>query len=77
MKRKYSYDHISNSQIEEAINEWIHSELDRRILRKKLIDGKSYSQICDELYKEDKTDLTERQIQNRMYKAEDILFRHL
>ena len=77
MKRKYSYDHISNSQIEETINEWIHSELDRRILRKKLIDGKSYSQICDELYKEDKTDLTERQIQNRLYKAEDNLFRHL
>lgn len=77
MKRKYSYDHISNSQIEEAINEWIHSELDRRILRKKLIDGLTYSQICDKLYEEDKTVLTERQIQNRMYKAEDILFRHM
>ena len=77
MKRKYSYEDISNSQIESAITDWIHSELDRRILRKKLIDGKSYSQICDELYKEDKTDLTERQIQNRLYKAEDNLFRHL
>lgn len=77
MKRKYSYEDISNTQIEDAINDWIHNEVDRRILRKKLIDGKSYSQICDELYKEDKTVLTERQIQNRMYKSEDILFRHL
>lgn len=77
MKRKYSYEDISNTQIECAITDWIHNEVDRRILRKKLIDGKSYSQICDELYKEDKTVLTERQIQNRMYKSEDILFKHL
>lgn len=59
------------------LNEWIHSELDRRILRKKLIRLLTYSQICDKLYEEDKTVLTERQIQNRMYKAEDILFRHM
>ena len=77
MKRKYSYEDISNRQIEEAISDWIHNEVDRRILRKKLIEGKSYSQICDDLYREDKTELTERQIQNRMYKAEDILFKHI
>lgn len=77
MKRKYSYEDISNSQIESAICDWIHNELDRRILHKKLIDGKTFSQICDDLYREDKTVLTERQIQNRLYKAEDILFKHI
>lgn len=77
MKRKYSYEDISNSQIESAINDWIHSEVDRRILRKRLIDGKTISSIADDLYREDKTVLSERQIQNRLYKAEDNLFRHL
>ena len=77
MKRKYSYEDISNSQIDSAISDWIHNELDRRILHKKLIDGKTFSQICDDLYREDKTVLTERQIQNRLYKAEDTLFKHL
>ena len=77
MKRKYSYEDISNSQIQDAINDWIHSEIDRRILHKKLIDGKTISAIADDLYREDKTILSERQIQNRLYKAEDILFRHL
>ena len=77
MKRKYSYDHVTNEQIAQAINSWIHNEVDRKILHKRLIDGKTLSRICDDLYAEDKIELTERQIQRRMLKAEDTLFKHL
>ena len=67
---------ISNSQITNAIDEWIHSERDRRVLKARLIDGLTYAQISDRLYKEDKTILSERQIQNIIYRTEDILFKH-
>lgn len=35
-------DNISNKQIEEAIDLWIHSKRDRMILKLRLIDGLTY-----------------------------------
>lgn len=35
----------SNSELEHYINEYVHSEIDRIILRHRLIDGWSYSEI--------------------------------
>ena len=60
-----------NSQISEAIDEWIHSERDRRILKRRLIDGICYEPLAEEF------DLSVRQVKNIVYKAQDQLFRHL
>ena len=65
------YDEFANSQIDAAIAEWIHSERDRRALHYKLIDGYTYEQIAEIL------DMSPRQIQKIVYRAEDRLFRHL
>ena len=64
-------DDISNSEIEKLIDEWIHSERDRRILKRRLIDGICYEPLADEM------DMSVRQIKNNVYKAEAKLFKHL
>ena len=76
-KHKFRLENITNTQISNAIDEWIHSERDRIILKYKLIDGFTYAQICDKIYAEHKIILSERQLQNIVYKAESILFKHL
>lgn len=43
-------DDLSNSQIENLIDEWIHSKRDRMILKLRLIDGLTYMQTSDYLY---------------------------
>lgn len=64
-------DDISNSQIEHAIDEWIHSERDRKILKRRLIDGICYEPLADEM------DMSVRQIKYIVSKAEVKLFKHL
>lgn len=62
---------ISNSEIEHLIDEWIHSERDRRILKRRLIDGICYEPLAWEF------DMSVRQIKNIVYKAEAKLFKHI
>lgn len=49
----------------------IHSERDRKILKRRLIDGICYEPLADEM------DMSVRQIKNIVSKAEAKLFRHL
>lgn len=69
--RTVNLDNISNSEIEHLIDEWIHSERDRKILKRRLIDGICYEPLADEM------DMSVRQIKNIVYKAEAKLFKHL
>lgn len=64
-------DNISNSEIEHLIDEWIHSERDRKILKRRLIDGICYEPLANEM------DMSVRQIKNIVSKAEEKLFRHI
>ena len=61
----------TNSRIREAIAEYIHSERDRRILERRLIDGITFERIAEEF------ELSERQVKNIVYRNEQILFRHI
>lgn len=61
----------SNSEIRQAIDEWIHSERDRRIMVDRLINGYTYEKLA-EIY-----DLSVRQIKNIVYNEEDKLFKKL
>jgi DNA-directed RNA polymerase specialized sigma24 family protein len=60
----------SNSQIEHMINEWIHSERDRAILKRRLIDGITYERLAEEF------DISVRHIKRIIYKSEELLFKH-
>ena len=64
-------DEIPNSVIEHLIDEWIHSERDRKILKRRIIDGICYEPLADEM------DMSVRQIKNIVYRAEAKLFKHL
>ena len=61
----------TNSQIREIIGEWIHSERDRRILERRLIDGLTFERLAEEF------DMSVRQMKNIVYKLQEQLFRHL
>jgi DNA-directed RNA polymerase specialized sigma24 family protein len=61
----------TNSQILELINEYIHSERDRGILARRLIDGITYERLAEEF------DLSVRQTKSIIYKAEKRLYSHI
>lgn len=64
------YDDIPNSVIANTIDEWIKSERDRKILKRRLIDGICYEPLAEEFK------MSVRQIKNIVYKSETILFSH-
>ena len=65
----------SRSDIEYAIDEWIilrrHSERNRQILKRYLLDGICFEPLAEEY------GMSVRQIQNIVYKTQEILFKHL
>lgn len=70
MKRTPTVDY-SNSEIERLIDEYIHSERDRAILKRRLIDGAIYEQIAEEM------DIHETTCRRRVYRLQNELFKHL
>lgn len=61
---------MSRSEIEHLINEWILNERDRKILKRRLIDGICYEPLAEEF------DLSVRQIKNIIHKGELRVFKH-
>ena len=61
---------LSRSQWELLIDEWVFSERDRAILKRRLLDGITYERIAEEF------ELTDRQIKNIVYKQQKRLFKH-
>ena len=61
----------TNSQILEAIGEYVHSDRDRSILARRLVDGIRIEKLAEEF------ELSPRQIKNIIYWNEEILFRKL
>lgn len=64
-------DNIPNSELSRLIDEYIRSERDRYILKRRLIDGICFEPLAEEL------DMSVRQIKNIVYKSEKKLFRYL
>lgn len=60
----------TNSLIKELIDEHIHSQRDRMILRRRLIDGITFEKLSEEF------DLSVRQTRTIVHKGESILFKH-
>ena len=61
----------TNSQILDAIREHIHSERDRRVLKRRLIDGICYEPLAEE------TGISVAQVKRIVRKGEEIVFRKL
>ena len=61
----------TNSQIRSAICEHIHSERDRKILERRLIDGVVFERLAEEF------EMSDRQIRRIVYKLQEQLFKYL
>lgn len=61
----------TNSQISQVIDEYIHSERDRKILKRRFIDGICYDPLAEEF------DLSVRQVKNIVYKSEKLLIKYI
>lgn len=62
---------ISRSEISYIIDEWIFSERDRKLLKRRLLDGILYEKLADEFM------LSVRQVKNIVYKGEQTIIRHI
>lgn len=64
----------SRTQIENAIEEWIvgkNAERDRKILKRRLIDGICYEPLAEEF------ELSVPQVKRIIYKGEEKIFKHI
>lgn len=59
---------LSRSEIHHLIDEYIHNERDRMVLKRKLTDGITYEKLGEEF------DMSVGQIKNIVYKGKDRLF---
>lgn len=62
---------IKNSDIKNAIDEYIHSERDRDVLLDKLVNGLTFEKLGE------KHNLSEIQVKRIVYKLSDDVYRHL
>ena len=65
------YQNIKNSDIEHAIDEYIHNEFNRKILKRRLIDGLTFEDLAKEF------DRTPRHIKRIVYRDGDRILRKL
>ena len=62
---------LSRTEWIELVGLWIFNETDRAILKRRLLDGRTYEQLAEEF------DYSDRHIKTRVYKAEKRLFKHI
>ena len=66
----------TNSQIRNLIDEYIHDEVVRKMLRWRLIEGYTFEKILDLVFDEDNI-RTVKTVRNKIHKGEEILFKHI
>ena len=62
---------LGRTEWNELIDLWIFNEIDRAILKRRLLDGRTYEQLAEEF------NYSDRHIKTRVYKAEKQLFKHI
>ena len=62
---------ISVSQVEYLIDEWVFSERNRKIVKRKLIDGLTFERVAEEF------GLSVQQVKTIVYKCQGIISQHL
>jgi len=62
-------ENLSRSEIEYLIDEWVFNERDRKILKRRMLDGIKYEALAEEF------DMSVRQTKNIVYKTQEKLFK--
>lgn len=72
------YIDLPRSEIERLIDEWVRSERDRYILKRRLLDGVTYERLADELELDERfIGISSRQIQTVVRKGVAVLLKRL
>lgn len=71
MPKKQPLPEYETDQMTELIRQHIHSERDRLILSRRLIDGITFEKLAEEF------DLSTKAVRIIVHKQETILFRHI
>jgi hypothetical protein len=61
---------LSRTETEKLIDEWIFSERDRKLLKRRILDDITFEQLAEEFY------LSVQQTKSIIYKGCDILTKH-
>lgn len=70
MTKMEIYD-LSRSEWENLIDEWVFSERDRAMLKRNLLDGRTYEQIAEQF------DMSTRQVARLIPKLQEKLFKRI
>lgn len=62
---------LSRSEIEHLIDEWIFSERDRKILKRRILDGICFEPLAEEF------NLSTQSVKTIVYKAQDKIYKHI
>lgn len=62
---------LSRTEIEKLIYEWILSERDRKILKRRMLDGICFEPLAEEF------NLSTQTVKMIVYKAQDKLYKHI
>lgn len=66
-----NFDDYPTTHIIHVIDEWIHNERDRAIMKRRLIDGICFEPLAEEF------GLSVKQTKRIVYKCQDKLFKHM
>ena len=61
----------SRTEWEEIIEKYVFSEFDRKLLKRRLLDGLTFEKLAEEM------DMSERNIRRKVHKAQEKLFKHI
>ena len=67
---KHNFD-LPCSELSAVIDEWIFSERDRKILKRRILDGICYEPLAEEF------NLSTTQVKSIIYKGKNTLLKHL
>lgn len=62
---------VSTSELSYLIDEWIFSERNRKIVKRKMIDGITFEKLAEEF------DLSVQQVKSIVYKSQALIACHL
>ena len=65
------FEFISNAELSALIDNWIKSERDRKIIKRRLIDGICFEPLAEEF------DISVRQCKSIVYKSIEKLIKHI
>lgn len=66
-----TFPELSRSEYEHIIDEWVFNEKARAIMKRRMLDGITYDRLSEEF------NMSVRQIQNIVYKTEQIIIKHI